>query len=138
MKYAMYSIYKTNIDTCYVVYTKQMGSSVHLGASQLEDLTFVDGLTLLSHSHQQMQKTTELLNTLSTQLGNNINRSKTKIMQANTKTTNPVTLKGESLEKTNSFTYLGSIINKIGGTEEDVKAMIHHVENNLESKTKQD
>ena len=92
--------------------------------SQLEDLDFSDDLALLSHSHQHMQEKTELLNTMSTQLGLNINRSKTKIMKASTKNNNPITLKGELLEETDSFTYMGSTINKDGGTEKDVKARI--------------
>ena len=33
-------------------------------------------------------------------------------------------MKGEALEETDLFTYLGSKINKNGGTEEDVKARI--------------
>ena len=69
-----------------------------------------------------MQEKTELLNTVSTQLGLNINRSKTRIMKANTKNNNPITMNGEPLKET--FTYLGSTINKNGGTEEDVKARI--------------
>ena len=92
--------------------------------SQLEDLDFADDLALLSHSHKQMQEKTEQLNTVSTQLGLNINRSKTKIMKANTKNNNPITLNGEPLEETDAFTYLGSTINKTGGTEEHVKARI--------------
>ena len=92
--------------------------------SQLEDLDFADDLALLSHSHKQMQEKTEQLNTVSTQLGLNINRSKTKTMKANTKNNNPITLNGEPLEETDAFTYLGSTINKTGGTEEDVKARI--------------
>ena len=87
-------------------------------------LDFADDLVLLSHSHQQMQEKTELLNTVSTQLGLNINRSKTRIMKANTKNNNPITMNGEPLEETDSFTYLGSTINKNGGTEKDVKARI--------------
>ena len=54
---------------------------------------------------------------VSTQLGLNINR-RTKSMKANTKKYNPITLNGEPLEETYSFTYLGSTINKNGGTEE--------------------
>ncbi|KAK2181583.1 hypothetical protein NP493_391g01000 [Ridgeia piscesae] len=80
--------------------------------SQLEDLDFADDLAFLSHSHQQMQEKTELLNTVSTQLGPNINRSKTRIMKANTKNNNPITLNGEPLEETVSFTYMGGTINK--------------------------
>ena len=92
--------------------------------SQLEDLDFADDLALFSHSHQQMQEKTELLNTVSTQLGLNLNRSKTRITKANTKNNNPITMNGEPLEETDSFTYLGSTINKNGGTAEDVKARI--------------
>ena len=90
----------------------------------MEDLDFADDLALLSHSHKQMQEKTEQLNTVSTQLGLNINRNKTNIMKANTKNNNPITLNGEPLEETDAFTYLGSTINKTGGTEEDVKARI--------------
>ena len=39
-------------------------------------------------------------------------------MNANKKKNNPITLNGEPLEKIDSFTYLGSTINKNGGTEE--------------------
>ena len=35
----------------------------------MEDLDFADDLALISHNHQQMQEKTELLNTVSTQLG---------------------------------------------------------------------
>ena len=112
--------------------------------SQLEDLDFADDLALLSHSHKQMQEKTEQLNTVSTQLGLNINRSKTKTMKANTKNNNPITLNGEPLEETDAFTYLGSTINNTGGTEEDVKARIQKarvafimLRKKLESKTNQ-
>ncbi|KAK2185503.1 hypothetical protein NP493_232g00024 [Ridgeia piscesae] len=74
-----------------------------------------------------MQEKTELLTTVSTQLGLNINRSKTKVMKANKKNNNPITMKGDPLEERKTeteFTYLGSTINKNGGRGEDVKARI--------------
>ena len=87
----------------------------------MEDLVFADDLALLSHNHQQMPEKTELLNTVSTQLGLNINRRKTRIMKANTKNNNPITLNGEPLEETDSFTYLGSTINKNGDTGKETR-----------------
>ena len=45
-------------------------------------------------------------------------------MKANTKCKNVVTVGGKPLEETYCFTYLGSKINKTGGTEEDTKARI--------------
>ena len=42
----------------------------------------------------------------------------------NTANTNPIPLRGEPIEDVDSFTYLGSIVSKTGGTDEDVKARI--------------
>ena len=92
--------------------------------SQLDDLDFADDLALLSHSYEQMQEKTYLLNLVSAQTGLNININKTKIMKANTNSKNVVTVGGKPLEETDCFTYLGSTINKAGGTEEDTKARI--------------
>ena len=71
-----------------------------------------------------MQDKTDLLNLVSAQTSININMNKTKIMKANTKSKNVVTVGGKPLEETDCFTYLGSKINKIGGTEKDTKARI--------------
>ena len=94
--------------------------------SQLDDMDFADDLALLSHSHEQMQEKTDLLNLVSAQTGLNINMNKTKIMKANTKSKKVVTVGGKPLEETDCFTYLGSKINKTGGTEEDTKARIQN------------
>ena len=82
------------------------------------DFDFADNVALLSQSHYHIQEKTELLNTVSTQTGLNINRCKTKIMKAIIKSNNPFTLGGEPLEEMDSVTYLGSKISKMGGTEE--------------------
>ena len=88
-----------------------------------------------------MQEKTELLST--TQLALDINRSKTKIMKANTKNNNAIAVNGEPLEDIDSFTYLGSTITKWrhrkGRQNKDTesKSCIHHVEKHLESKTNQ-
>ena len=81
-----------------------MESSVQTLWSQLDDLDFADDLALLSHSHDQMQEKTDLLNLLSAQTGLNINMNKTKIMKANTKSKNVVTVEGKPLEETDCFT----------------------------------
>ncbi|KAK2175270.1 hypothetical protein NP493_740g01014 [Ridgeia piscesae] len=118
-----------------------MGSSGHLGASWR---TWTLRMTSLSsHTAINRCRKKELLNRVSTQIGLNINRSKTRIMKANTKNNNPTTLKGEPLEKTDSFTYLGSTIKKWRhrrrrqSKDTESKSCIHHVEKNLESKTNQ-
>ena len=91
---------------------------------QLEDLDFADDLALLSHSHQQMQDKTERLRTTSCQVGLDIHPKKTQIMKMNTPSTDPVTLDENQIEEVDTFTYLGSVIDKQGGTDADVKTRI--------------
>ena len=92
--------------------------------TQLEDLDFADDLALLSHSHQQMQDKTTELAAVSLQMGLNIHKGKTKVLRMNAASTDPVTLEGNALEEVETFTYLGSVINKRGGTDADVRARI--------------
>ena len=78
---------------------------------------------------------------VSTQLGLNINRSKTKSMKANTKKYNPITLNGEPLEET--LIHIPGQYNQQKwrhrrSKDTESKSGIHHVENILESKTNQD
>ena len=76
--------------------------------SQPDDLDFADDLALLSHSHEQLQEKSDLLNLVSAQTGLHINMNKTKIMKAHTKSKNVVTVSGKPLEETYCFTYLSS------------------------------
>ena len=92
--------------------------------TQLEDLDFADDLALLAHNHQQMQAKTSDLANISEQVGLKIHESKTKILRINTENREPIRLRGKELEDIESFTYLGSILDKQGGTEADVKERI--------------
>ena len=92
--------------------------------SQLDDLDFADDLALLSHTHPQMQEKTNTLAINSARLGLNIHRGKSKVLRVNSASTEPITLEGEALEEVDEFTYLGSVVNKQGGTDADVKVRI--------------
>ena len=92
--------------------------------SQLDDLDFADDLALLSHTQQQMQDKTNILAKTSASLGLNIHRGKTKLLKVNTGNTPAVTLNDEALEEVDNFTYLGSIVDKQGGTDADVRTRI--------------
>ena len=92
--------------------------------SQLEDLGFADDLALLSHNHEQMQSKTTRLAAASKRTGLKINKGKSKVMRINTINENPTTVEGERLEEVDSFTYLGSVVDKQGGTDVDVAAGI--------------
>jgi hypothetical protein len=55
----------------------------------------------------------------------NIHRGKTKILRTTTTTNRePVKLRDETLDEVEPFTYLGSIVDKQGGTDADVKTRI--------------
>ncbi|VDO55081.1 unnamed protein product [Schistosoma margrebowiei] len=91
---------------------------------QLDDLEFPDDLALLSHMQQHMQEKTTSVAECSAAVGLNIHKGKSKIFLYSTTCTNLITLDGEALKDIKTFTYLGSIIDEHGGSDEDVKARI--------------
>ena len=68
-----------------------------------------------------MQEKTNTIAETSARLGLNVHRGKSKILKANTANTKPNTLEGKALEEVASFTYLGSIVDKHGGTDANVR-----------------
>ena len=69
------------------------------------------------------EKTTDLAGA-SAKVGLKIHESKTKILRINTAREQPIILHTKELEEVVSFTYLGSVIDKQGGTDADVKSRI--------------
>jgi len=57
--------------------------------------------------------------------GLNINTKKTEVMRINNKKQDPITLHDEDLIEVEKFVYLGSVVNKDGGTDEDIKSRIN-------------
>ncbi|KAL3881446.1 hypothetical protein ACJMK2_027888 [Sinanodonta woodiana] len=90
----------------------------------MDDLDFADDLALLSHTQQQMQEKTSIVADNSASLGLHINRRKSKVFKTNASSNTPITVEGDALEEVDSFTYLGSILDKQGGTDADVKTRI--------------
>ncbi|CAH8600303.1 unnamed protein product [Schistosoma guineensis] len=71
-----------------------------------------------------MQEKTTSEATASAEVGLNIHKRESKILQLNTTCNNQIILDGEDLEEVKTFTYLGSIIDEHGGSDADVKAWI--------------
>ena len=92
--------------------------------TQLDDLDFADDLALLSHTTRQMQAKTTELNTLSGSIGLNIHPEKSKVLKVNSPGREAIVIEGKTLEEVESFVYLGSIMDKKGGTEADIKSRI--------------
>ena len=91
----------------------------------MDDLDFADDLALLPHNDQQMQAdTSDQLHHTLLQIVLTINKQKTKILRINAGTDEPVTIEGTELGEVESFTCLGSIMNKSGRADADVKTRI--------------
>ena len=92
---------------------------------QLEDLDFSDDISLFSHRDQDAQERLSRLAEEAEKTGLNINTKKTEVMRITNKKQDPITLHDEDLNEVEKFVYLGSVVNKDGGTDEDIKSRIN-------------
>ncbi|VDI42184.1 Hypothetical predicted protein [Mytilus galloprovincialis] len=95
--------------------------------TQLDDLDFADYIALLSHNHQQMQDKLEQVEKTAAETGLSINHNKTKVLKSNTKSKASLMVNIQALEEVESFTYLGSVVDNLGGSDKDVKIRIGKV-----------
>ena len=91
---------------------------------RLEDLVYADDLCLLTHRLADMKVKGERLQEIGGQVGLKNNIQKTKEMRIGVRQQEPLELYGEAVERVSEVTYLGSIVNETGGTNEDITARI--------------
>ena len=91
---------------------------------RLEDLEFADDLAILSHTLKDMHEKVSALSETGKRVGLKINHQKTKLLKINTQQNNNLNIDNINIEQTNSFVYLGSIVNELGGTDEDIKRRV--------------
>nr|KAG5687521.1 hypothetical protein BaRGS_027306 [Batillaria attramentaria] len=91
-------------------------------SKQLEDLDFADDITLLSHKQQDAQEKLNRVAEEAEKTGLKINISKTEVMRVNHKQHDPIQLHQEDIKEVDKFIYLGSVVSKDGGTDEDIKS----------------
>ncbi|KAL8622673.1 hypothetical protein ACOMHN_009307 [Nucella lapillus] len=91
---------------------------------QLEDLDFADDITLLSHRQQHAQEKLERVAVEAEKIGLRINIGKTEILRFNNQQQDPVRLQQEEIKEVEKFTYLGSVVSKDGGADDDIKSRI--------------
>ena len=89
---------------------------------RLEDLDFADDICMLSHRLQDANNQMERLNTTAQRVGLKIHPGKTKVMRINAIQQGEVRRDQSYIEEVEEFTYLGSVMNKTGGTDEDIAA----------------
>ena len=92
---------------------------------QLEDLDFADDISLLSHKHQDAQEKLNRVSEEASKTGLQINTKKTEVMRVNNRQQNPVQLHQENIKEVDKFVYLGSVVSKDGGTDEDIRCRIN-------------
>nr|KAG5707271.1 hypothetical protein BaRGS_000045 [Batillaria attramentaria] len=91
-------------------------------SKQLEDLDFADDIALLSHKQQDAQEKLNRVAEEAEKSGLKINISKTEVMRVNHKQHDPIQLHQEDIKEVDKFVYLGSVVSKDGGTDEDIKS----------------
>jgi hypothetical protein len=104
--------------------TQKQNDMQGIPCTQHVDLDFADDLALLSYNQQQMQEKTSTVVENSKLIDLNVHRGKGKALKVNTASTTSIKLDVEALEEVESFTYLGSIVDKQGETDDDIKIKI--------------
>ena len=89
--------------------------------SVLGDLDYADDVALISSRFADLQEKTDRLVAATGVVGLKINPRKTKTLRMNHRCTDYIRIEGEGVEDVESFAYLGSVLDKLGGTEADIK-----------------
>ena len=92
---------------------------------QLEDLDFADDISLLSHKQQDAQEKLCRVAAEAEKTGLQINIGKTEAMRVNNKQDDPLRLHQENIKEVDKFVYLGSVVSKDRGTDENIKCRIN-------------
>ena len=91
----------------------------------LGDIDFADDISLLAHSHIDIQSKTEKLVRNAAKVGLHVNKDKTKTMRNNCQPADPVKLGEQGIEDVAEFTYLGAEVTKDRNTEAEIKTRIN-------------
>ena len=104
---------------------KAMGDHrIKWGGKTLLELDYTDDLSILDESVSKMNELSEILRVQGAKVSLKINVKKTKSLRIGICEDEKVTLGNEKIDQVGSFTYLGSIISKDGGSSENVKSRI--------------
>lgn len=91
---------------------------------RLEDLDYADDICLLSHNHADMQSKVDSIMEIAAKAGLRINISKSHVLRIGTQNNIPLHVNGKNFGEVEQVCYLGSILDKSGGTDADIAARI--------------
>ena len=97
----------------------------------LDYMDFADDIALLSQNKQQIQDKTSNLKEISETVGLKIHPGKTKVLRVQASSEEAIMLGDNALENVDSFTYLGSILDKKGGVTADIRSRIGKARQNF-------
>ena len=98
---------------------------VHIQGHLINNLRFVDDITLLAESAEDLQLLVNSVYTSSTNMGLKINIGKTEVQVISKKDMDiDITINGTKLKQVNEFIYLGGKISQKGSCTEDIKHRI--------------
>src|SRR4051794_28893170 len=82
-------------------------------------LRFVDDVGMLATTKPALQRMTIRLEEEAAKVGLRISAEKTKVLTVNRKTKADITVGDKKIEEVEQFTYLGSVMTRDGGSDED-------------------
>lgn len=92
---------------------------------RLEDLDYADDICLLTHTFSDMQSKLSLVQETASYVGLKINIGKTKTMRININNEQRLFVQNQPLDDVELFCYLGSILDKSGGSKADISSRIN-------------
>ena len=85
---------------------------------------YVDDVTLISSRFADLQEKTDRLAAIAGIFGLKINPRKTKTLRMSHRSTDYIRIEGEEVEHVESFVYLDSVLDKLGGAAADIKGRL--------------
>ena len=101
------------------------GKKIGIQLTFTKQLEFADGISLLSHKQQDAQEKLYCVAEDAEKIGLKINIGKTEVMRVNSRQQELIQLNGENIKVVDKLVYLGSIVSKDGGTDEDIKSHVN-------------
>jgi len=92
--------------------------------SVLENPNYADDVALITSRFADLQEKTDRLAATAGIFGLKINPGKTKTLIVDHRCTDYIRIEGEKVEDVESFVYLGSVLDKLGGAETDIKRQL--------------
>lgn len=99
-------------------------AGVNIGGQQISNLRFADDTTLCAKSMEEMAELVKKVEDESFKFGLTINRGKTKIMIVDRTGVLPESTLLQEYERVDTFVYLGSLVDKDGGSTKEIRRRI--------------